>query len=468
MFIPSNCLIHRFPRLIILATLSLLITTGLQASDKGADTEMETLRQEVATLKERIETLEAQLSAIMQLNSVAPDPGNTEKINAGISPVRPETTEQAARDNVVVTTADNSAINVGGRLKIDAIYNSRSTGGNSGTNASDLAFSPASIPVTATGEHDQLSFNARQTRLWLKGYSPSDYGEMAGYIEIDFNASSSASNERVSNSYTPRLRHAYGNVGGLTLGQTYTTFMNVSAFPEINDLNGPVGIMNIRQPLLRYHTQSDSADVYLALENPETTLTTSSGSRLAPDDDRLPDLVGKVEFTGDWGNWSLAGMARQIRHDSNTAAMGDDSTWGGAVSAAGRIRLGRRDNLRFSLSYGNTLGRYISYNAINDGVITDNGEIELTEMIGGYLAWQHWWKDDLRSTFAAGFASADHSPAVNPSLVNEKFYSTHLNLIWNPSLNSSIGIEWLHGYRELGDGRDGHLNRIQITSMYNF
>lgn len=419
---------------------------------------IDSLTAEVRILNERIDQLEQKLNNVMQLVGENPaGPVSAENIK-----------QQPAREYAYVTATDTSAISVGGRVKLDAIYNSRSAGGNSGSNSGDLAFFPSAIPVNGSGEDDQFSFNARQTRLWLKGYSPSDYGEMAGYIEIDFNSSSGASNEKVSNSWVPRLRHAYGTLGGITLGQTYTTFMNVSAYPEINDLNGPVGIMNIRQPLFRYGLEQDWGNLYLAMENPETTLVTASGTRIAPDDDRLPDMIAKLEFSSDWGNWTLSGMAREIRSDGALVANIEDSIWGGAVSAAGRIRLHNRDNLRFNLSYGNALGRYLSFNAFDDGMIDNLGHINLNEIIGGYLAYQHWWSDDLRSSISAGFAHADNNPLVDPSRVSNFFYSTHLNLIWNPSLNASIGIEWLHGYRELEDGRDGRIDRIQLTSIYNF
>ena len=459
-------LISGLSYLFFTVVLCLVIPHEIEASVRDDDSELNSLKLEVETLKSRIDVLEEQLTSVLQLVSNTPLPGK-ETLQQIPVPVITGTPSGSVEYSAVTTT-DNSAINVGGRVKLDAIYNSHSVGGNSGTNGADLSFFPSLIPVSGTGEDDQFSFNARQTRLWLKGYSPSEYGEMAGYIEIDFDSSSTASDERVSNSFIPRLRHAYGTIAGITLGQTYTTFMNVSAYPEVNDLNGPVGIMNIRQPLLRYRIDRDWGNLYLALENPETTLTTISGVRLSPDDDRLPDLVAKIEFSGDWGNWSISGMAREIRNDSNIASITDDSTWGGAMSTSGRIRLGDQDNLRFNLSYGNSLGRYLSFNGFNDGVIADNGRIILTEIFGGYLAYQHWWTEDLRSTISAGFAHANNSVIINPSLINETFYSTHLNLIWSPSLNAAIGIEWLHGYRELEDGQNGTLDRIQLTSIYKF
>lgn len=444
-----------------------LLTNPLTAVAAVQQSGIDALQQEVAALQDRVAMLEKQLSTVLQLVSDQPIKKITPQTYSSKS--SPATVViNPVTDTRIVRTMDNSAINVGGRVKFDAVYNSRSTGGSSGSNGGDLSFLPGAIPLTGYGEDDQLSFDARETRLWLKGYSPSDYGEMAGYIEIDFSSSTSASNEKVSNSFVPRLRHAYGTLGGFTLGQTFTTFLNVSAYPETNDLNGPVSIMNIRQPLIRYQYHGDWGNLFIAMESPETTLTTTAGSRIAPDDDRLPDLIGKVEFNGDWGNWSLAGMAREIRSDGAVAAGVADSAWGGAVSASGRIRLTGQDNLRFNLVYGNGLGRYLSYNAFDDGIIDRNGHISLNRVTGGYIAYQHWWTDTLRSTAIAGFAHADYTATLAPGSANENIYSTNLNLIWNPGLNTSIGLEWLHGHRELEDGRSGHLDRIQLTSMYKF
>ena len=428
---------------------------------------VDALQRQVAALQGRVATLEQQLSKVLQLVSKQ-SAANKAAVQPAAAESRPVAVINPPADSRIVRSIGNSAINIGGRLKIDAIYNSRSTGGNSGSNGGDVAFLPAAIPLTGNGETNQLSFDARETRLWVKSYSPSDYGEMAGYVEVDFSSASSASNEKASNAFIPRLRHAYGTLGGFTLGQTYTTFMNVSAFPEINDLNGPVGIMNIRQPLFRYEYHRGRGKLFVAVENPETTLVTTAGSRIAPDDDRLPDMIGKVEFTGDWGNWSLAGMLREIRSDGAVVAGVADSAWGGAVSASGRIRLAGQDNLRFNLAYGNALGRYLSYNAFDDGIIDSNGRINLNRVSGGYIVYQHWWTDTLRSNAGVGFGHADYSATLAPGSANKNFYSTNLNLIWSPSLNSSIGLEWLHGFRELEDGREGQLDRLQLTSMYKF
>lgn len=364
-------------------------------------------------------------------------------------------------------TFENLKFSVGGRIKLDGIYNDRSVGRNK-LNRSDLTFVPGSIPLTGNDSED-LDFNFRDTRLWATAYLPVFEHELSGYAEIDFSPIDRTDAGQPRLTSKPRLRHAYATFAGFTAGKTYTAFLNVSAYPETNDVNGPLGILNVRQELLRYSRTFDWGNAMLSVEEPDSTLTTTDGSSVPVDDaDFIPDIIAKLEFINDYGNWSVAALTRGIRSDGVVPGGKDDTQWGAAVSVAGRLYINASDNLRFSASYGNVLGRYLSFNAFDDGVVADNGRINLTEMFGGYLAYQHWWTDQLRSSLVAGYARADHDLSVAPDSVDKQFYSTHLNLIWSPVLNTSLGIEWLHTFRELEDGRDGNIDRLQLTAIYKF
>ncbi len=432
---------------------------------RAADDKVQDLKQEINRLRDRVEILESRLQRVLQQvsredGSISDDSGAENNAGTGGDTVVTPVTAAA------LDPPPGPDVSIGGRIKFDAIYNSRSVGGPGGSNRADQAFSPAAIPLEGAGEHDQTSYSARDSRLWVTAHTPTPVGDIAAYVEMDF-VGGGTGNEKVSNSYTPRLRHAYAGYGGLTVGQTYTSFMNVSAFPEINDANGPPSILNVRQPLLRYRHAFDRGGVLLSMEQPETTLTANSG-RIAPDDDRVPDIIGKLEFGGLRGNWSVAAMLRQIRIDGYGDDDISDSAWGGAVSASGRLYLNRRDNLRFTLAYGNALGRYLSYNSFDDGIVDAGGNIELTPVAGGFVSYQHWWSETLRSSFTAGYARADPHRIVRPEEMTESFYSTHINLLWSPTLKATLGIEWLHGHREQEDGRSGDLDRIQFTSTYKF
>lgn len=356
---------------------------------------------------------------------------------------------------------------IGGRIKLDAIYSDRSV--SKGTlSRSDLAFSPGSIPVTGNTK-DSFHFDLRQSRLWATGHLPLYKRDLAAYAEVDFLDVDRNAKGQAELTNRPRFRHAYATYTGFTIGKTYTAFLNVPAFPEINDLNGPVGILNVRQYLLRYTGTFDRGSFMLSLEEPDSRLTSITGKSVGADDpDWVPDIITRLDLAGDWGNWSVAAMAREIRNDGHISGTMSDSQWGAAVSIAGRIYTSGEDNVRFSAAYGNVLGRYLSYNAFDDAIMESNGRIHLIDMAGAYIAYQHWWNMQFRSSLVIGYAQADNDLSGTPANPDKRFYSTHLNLVWSPTLDSSLGVEWLHGYRELEDGSDGGVNRLQATFIYKF
>ncbi|MCK7579327.1 MAG: porin [Chromatiales bacterium] len=144
----------------------------------------------------------------------------------------------------------DTSLAFGGYVKVDAIYNSVSTGAD---RIADQFLIPPAIPVGSStrGEHSELTLTARESRLWLKSFTPTVWGDLNTYLEMDFYADDPI-DERVTNPHGPRLRHAYGTLGNLLGGQTWSTFMNVAALPELNDFGGPVGQIFVRQPLIRW------------------------------------------------------------------------------------------------------------------------------------------------------------------------------------------------------------------------
>jgi outer membrane DcaP-like protein len=357
-------------------------------------------------------------------------------------------------------------LSIGGRVKLDTIYNFDSVGGVR-TSKSDLAFSPGSIPISNNGKNE-LNANLRESRLWATLNLPIGEQKLSTYVEFDFFNSRRDNLGRSHVGNDPRMRHLYLAFKNFTMGKTYTTFVNLSSYPEINDSNGPVGVLNIRQELIRYNKNFSWGNLFLAIEKPESTFTSTTGNSFQVNDDQIPDFIGKLEFSKAWGNWSLSTMIREINADNKMMTGINDTEWGGAISAAGRILFPKQDNLRFSFSYGNALGRYLSFNAFDDATIDNTGNINLTEIFSGYMAYQHWWTNTLRSSFVVGAAYANQDTSKVPASVDKLFASSNVNLLWSPSLKSSIGLEWLHGYRELENGNSGHMDRLQFSAIYKF
>ena len=357
-------------------------------------------------------------------------------------------------------------LSIGGRLKIDTIYNASSVGGPR-TSKSDLAFSPRSIPIPDTGKNS-VDANLRESRVWATLYLPVGDNSLSTYIEFDFFDSKKDALGRSHVANEPRLRHLYSPYRNFTIGKTYTTFTNLSSYPEINDANGPLGHFLIRQELIRYNASLSWGEIFLALEKAESTFTSTTGSSFQVNDDQIPDIIGKIKFSGSWGNMSVAGIIREINADGKVISEDNDKKWGAALNIAGRLHLSTQDNLRFVLSYGDVLGRYLSFNAFNDATISNTGKVNLTEILGGSIAYQHWWAKSLRSSLVFGATYADQDTSTSPATNNKIFASSHINLLWSPIQKMTLGLEWLHGYRELNNGNDGHLDRLQFSAIYKF
>lgn len=73
--------------------------------------------------------------------------------------------------------------------------------------------------VTESAKRSQ--FSAAESRFNVSAKQ----GDVHGFAEIDF-AGSSQGNAVFSNSYSPRLRHAFIEYQGVTAGQTWSTMVN--------------------------------------------------------------------------------------------------------------------------------------------------------------------------------------------------------------------------------------------------
>lgn len=357
----------------------------------------------------------------------------------------------------------NTSVTIGGYIKADAIYSSKSAGVYS---QGDQVLVPALIPLGSQGlnQKKQLTLHARESRFNIKTDTPTDKGAVTTFLEFDLFGADG--NEVVSNSHGLRLRHAYGTLGGLLVGQTWSTFMDPGSLPETLDFGGSVGEMFIRQAQVRWTQPFSGGKWSVALENPDTSASQTTGVAHRADADRSPDLIGRVDFNSGKSRYSIAGMARNFRVDSAASPAITEGKWGGAIGFYGVIPTVGKDDFRFSLNYGN-LGRYAGQGFFSDAVITTSGELDLPNQWGGIASYRHFWTSNLRSTIALSALSSDYQAPVAASL-NKSAQSVHLNLIWSPVPKTDLGIEYIYARREIVSGESGILNRVQMSARYFF
>lgn len=467
-----------------------LSSPPLLAADDEVKALLKQLSQQVAELKEQSAKSDAR---ILQLEkSLAAERAKNQQLATTPSPAQvavavatPSPAPEAKKDNKpAVTLGDvkgtlkipgtDTSVGIGGFVKLDVLESSVSAGSNK---LGDVSLFIPQIPTTHGGEDSQLAFTARESRLWFKSFTPSQWGDINTYLEMDFSAS--------ADSISPRLRHAYGSFGQFLAGQTWTTFMNTLALPDTLDTSGPVGSMKLRQPLVRWSQPFTIAnqpfELHLAAESPNSALWTSRWSAAAAEtltsggSDRYPDLVVRLNYKPNWGDLSLAAVGRQIRITPTTQhsnliipnVNAAHEVWGGAVSLAGKIDVFELDNLRFTLNYGDALGRYSTVDRLEDAAVDSDGNLHLVTMYNAVVAYQHWWNTAWRSTLAYGFEQADQPSFVNPAMTRQA-QTVHANLLWSPLPQATLGVEYIYGSRELIDGRDGFLNRAQLSAKYNF
>jgi len=418
-------------------------------------------------LQAQIEALRKQVTELEAKSARTPKDGGAGVNAAGAS--ANVVTGGATKGSFKLPGSDTS-ITLGGYVKLDAVYSNPSAGVD---NAGDLSLNPASIPVGPNaGDHErnQVKLGARETRLFVKTNTPTALGDLDTHVEFDFYGADG--NESVSNSHGLRLRHAYATLGHFLAGQTWTNFMNPAALPETVDFGGPVGQIFDRQAQARW-TQAFGPSGFatggrwsVGLENPETVAQLQTGGTFRADDDRIPDVTGQIAFDTPRGTYSVHAVARQLGVDSGSAPAAVDRKVGAALSVTGVVPALGKDDVRFTASAGNAIGRYVD-GFFPDAVIDAGGRLALPRQWAGFAAYRHFWRDDLRSSLVLSMAGASN-PAGAPATTNKSTKSLHVNLIWSPVARSDLGVEYIYADRETQDGLTGHLNRLQAAAKYSF
>jgi hypothetical protein len=360
--------------------------------------------------------------------------------------------------------AANTEFSYGGYIKMDAMMSTYSDGDIGAGSLGRDFYVPSTTPTSGgtSEETSSVDFTAKSSRLNFKTVTTTDSGEkVTGFIEMDFLTTSG--NEVVSNSNSPRLRHAFFTYNNLTFGQTWSTFMNVGALPETVDFLGVSdGTVFNRQAQIRY----TMGDFQFALENPESTVAGVG----VTDDVGLPDMVARYNIKAGDHAFTVAAIGRQMAYQNGVSGAGkiDESTNGFGVSLSGMVKLGA-DDLKFSYTTGN-VGRYVGLGAVSDVTIAANGDLKTTTVNAAFVAYRHFWSDKMRSTIAYSMLDADYDDDTIAAGLVESSSSTRLNLMYSPTKEVTYGVEYSMATLEkvTTTKNEGDMNRLHFTAKYSF
>ena len=107
-------------------------------------------------------------------------------------------------------------------------------------------------------------FSVRQTRFGVKTSTPTKYGDLKTIFEFELFGTGVDAGQT-----TFRLRHAWGEIGQIGAGQSWSPFMDPDVFPNSLEYWGPSGMVFFRNIQFRWMPiHRDNLQVWLAAEKP--------------------------------------------------------------------------------------------------------------------------------------------------------------------------------------------------------
>lgn len=319
----------------------------------------------------------------------------------------------------------------------------------------------------------QLYLTGRTSRFGIQTTTPTSVGNVGVRLEGDFNGPNDFQSETFTNSVLFRLRHAYGTVGNLLVGQTWTTFLDLGAYPDVVDFNGPGSIALVRNPMLRYtFALAPGATLAIAAENAR------GAQRGGTKFQTLPDFHANLTYGAKWGHVSVRGVTQQYNEFLGAADPATKFTVAGAVS--GSVKVGG-DTLVAQFSGGPGVGRYL-LNSLGTGgsgagayTLDSNNELDLWTVFAYHVGYTHVWNPSFRSNvvFSQTFiqdAKVDDVEATNN--VQKDMVQAFVNTFWSFAKNAQFGLEYEFGqWKSFTNGTPelkGTQNRVTATFNYGF
>ena len=332
------------------------------------------------------------------------------------------------------------SVKIGGYVKADFIHDFNSIGNTD-------EFDTSTIPTSGI-QTQNTRLHARQTRLNLDVRQPSELGEVQVFTEGDFFATGNAF----------RLRHAYGKLGPLLAGQTWSTFMDETIMPDLLDFESPTGALLTRRALFRWTqpiSDMEGLEYSVAVEDASPVFSSTAGTF----ENALPDFIGRLRLQHNNGHLQLAGFVTKAAFDPTVGSDTEAVAWG--CSLSGSLIILDSDKLMAQVAYGEGIQRFRGGQSYE---IDAGGSLIAVPAQACYLAYEHAWTKQAKSVIAYSRADVDNQAVAPTSLKSTDYLAA--NILWTPIERVRLGVEYLHGVRVDQNASKGDANRLQFSIWY--
>jgi hypothetical protein len=326
------------------------------------------------------------------------------------------------------------------------------------------------------GEDGHYFAGVRQSRLGFKGFIPTDVGEIKTIFEFELFGTGVDAGQT-----TFRLRHAWGELGQIGAGQTWSPFMDPDVFPNSVEYWGPNGMVFFRNVQVRWTPwQKGDSNFMIALERPGASADQGVyAGRIELEGITarfpLPDVSAHFRYAKDWGHVQIAGIVREMKWDDlnndQYDLTGSATGWGFNLST--NLKLAKHV-FRGSVAYGDGVENYWNDAPVDVGIQNQLSNAR-TPVVGkalpilGIVAFLDLnWNDKWTSTVGYSMVDIDNSDAQAANAYKKGQYAL-ANVLYHPTAGVFLGPEIQWGKRE--NFRDGFTSddvRIQFSAKYNF
>ena len=442
-------------------------------------TKMSEMLQQLETLQKKQTELESkQTASDAKIATTDAKLGSSTPVVAGTLP------------GSYVIPGTNTSIKVGGIAQLGVIREMNGFSGNTQTVLSPFGTAAGGIPYSGTQaakRSGETSLEARESRINITTLTPTPYGDLKTLIEGDFYGSGGT--KASTNGVALRLRHAMGEMGPWLMGQYWSNSADLMQGPDLFDFGGPVGLAGLnRVPQIRYTWKMNpKATLSTSIEQPTQDFTGADGvvfqsgyNNVSTNSlNKFPDLTARFAYADTWGRQSVGLVARRLTATNvggtgtAGAALGDETlhTNGFHINNQGTFLFGK-DKLYYNVVWGRGAGRYITQQqtsaVLYPNVAGQANQLKAMTSTGINIAYMHTWNDKWRSTFDYGRVRNDVPHPALPNTQMSSVQSFFANLIWAPTPQAELGLEYAWAKIKNDVPQTGIGSRLSFFSKYKF
>jgi hypothetical protein len=326
------------------------------------------------------------------------------------------------------------------------------------------------------GEDGNFWASVRPSRLGVRSWLPTGLGEVKTEFEFDLLGVGADAGQT-----TFHLRQAWGELGSLLAGQTWSVFMDPDIFPNYLEFWGPNGMVFYRNVQLRWTPIRGRDRLAFALERPGAT---GDSGEFA---DRIelehihsrfpyPDFTARYRHEDAWGHVQFSGIVRYIGWTDTLEDELDLSghTIGWGVNFASVLRPSKGSTFRLEATYGRGIATYMRDAPTDIGAEGDPEDPrrpvvgEALPIFGLVAFYEYRWSDRFASTIGYSRLDVENSDGQLPAAFHSGQYAV-ADLLFYPVENVMAGVELQWGHRQnFSDGFRVNDFRIQFSARYSF